>query len=170
MATKGKLNKYWTLVTIFLIAIIAIGGIVVWSRYSPSQPIEISIPPGQPVQGEIYIGGAVNSPGSYPLRAIDSIEALIQAAGGTTSSANSSRLELYIPEVGEEEQPQKIDINRAEVWLLKALPGIGETRARAIIAYREQNGPFRNINELTKVEGIGTSTYEAIKHLITVAD
>ncbi len=165
----NKVNKYWTLITILLIAIIAIGGIVTWSRYSPSQPVEISIPSNQQVQGEIYIGGAVISPGFYPLRAGDGVEALIQAAGGTTSSANLSGLELYIPEVGGE-QPQKINLNWAEVWLLKALPGIGETKARAIVAYREQNGPFHNIKELTKVEGIGVATYEEIKHLITVAD
>jgi len=54
--------------------------------------------------------------------------------------------------------------------LLEALPGIGETRAQAIIDYRQQNGPFHNINELTKVEGIGIATYEKIKHLISVAD
>ncbi|GAH80284.1 unnamed protein product, partial [marine sediment metagenome] len=42
--TTSKLNKYWTLITILLVAIIVIGGIVAWSRYSPSQPIEISIP------------------------------------------------------------------------------------------------------------------------------
>ena len=122
------------------------------------------------MQGEIYIGGAVNSPGFYPLTAGDSMEGLIQAAGGTTSSANLSRLELYIPEVGEEEQPQKINLNRAEVWLLEALPGIGETLAQRIIDYRQQNGPFNNIKELMKVAGIGTTTYEQIKHLITVAD
>jgi len=50
------------------------------------------------------------------------------------------------------------------------LPGIGEVRAQAIIDYRRQNGPFHNISELTKVEGIGTATYEQIKQLITVAD
>lgn len=165
-----RLNKYWTLITILLIAIIATGNIVAWSRYSPSQPVEISIPPGEQVQGRIYIGGAITSPGFYPLTGGDSIGALIQAAGGTTSSADLSRLRLYIPEVGEEEQPQKVNLNRAEAWLLEALPGIGETRARAIIAYREQYGPFHNTNELTKVKGIGVVTYENIKHLITVAD
>ncbi len=127
------------------------------------------MPSGQEEQGEIYIGGAITSPGFYPLRAGDSVEALIQAAGGTTSSANLSQLKLYISEVGVEE-PQKIDINRAEVWLLKALPGIGETLAQRIVDYRCENGPFRNINELTKVAGIGTTTCEQIKHLITVAD
>ena len=165
----SKFSRYWTLITILLVAIIAIGSIVVWSRYSSSQPIEISIPAFQELPGEIYIGGAVSSPGFYPLKADDTVETLIQAAGGTTS-ADLSRLKLYIPQTREEAQPQKIDLNRAEVWLLEALPGIGETRAQAIIDYRQQNGPFNNIKELIKVEGIGTTTYEKIKHLITVAD
>ena len=121
------------------------------------------------MQGEIYIGGAITSPGFYPLTSGDSIEALIQAAGGTTSDADLGRLKLYIPEV-EEEQPQKINLNRAEVWLLKALPGIGETLAQRIVDYRHQNGPFHNIRQLLQVAGIGTTTYEQIKHLITVAD
>ncbi|GAI74398.1 unnamed protein product, partial [marine sediment metagenome] len=54
------------------------------SRYSPSQPIEISIPTAQELQGKIYIGGAVSNPGFYSLQADDTIDALIQAAGGTT--------------------------------------------------------------------------------------
>lgn len=165
----GRLNKYWTLVIIFLVAIIAIGGTVVWSRYSPSQPVEISISPHQELQGGVYITGAVTNPGFYPLTGEDSIEDIIQAVGGTTG-ADLNRLKLYIPKVEDEEQPQQIDINRAEAWLLEALPGIGETLAQRIIDYRRQNGSFRNINELIKVEGIGTATYEQIKQLITVAD
>ncbi len=167
--TTSRLSKYWALITTLLVAIIVVGGIVVWSRYSPSQPIEISMSPAQELTGEIYIGGAVSSPGFYPFNAGDNIEALIQAAGGTTTSADLTQLKLYIPRVGEEE-PQKVNLNRAEVWLLEALPGIGKTRAQAIIDYRHRNGPFRNINELIKVEGIGTTTYEQIKHLISVAD
>ena len=167
--TTSKFSQYWTLITILLVAIIAISSIVAWSRYSRSQPIEIR-PPTQELQGRIYIGGAVSNPGFYSLKAGDTIEALIQAAGGTTDSADLSWLKLYIPQAGEEEQPQKIDLNRAEVWLLEALPGIGETRAQDIVDYRQQNGPFNNIKELIKVEGIGTATYEKIKHLIAVAD
>ena len=169
MATS-KFNRFGTLITLILVAIIVIGGIVVWSRYSGGQPIEIAQSPSQELDGEIYISGAITSPGFYPLKVGDSIETLIQAAGDITDNADLSQLKLYLPDVGEEEQPQKIDINRAEVWLLKTLPGIGEAKARAIIAYREQNGPFRNINELIKVEGIGTTIYEQIKELVTVAD
>jgi len=166
----SKPNKYWMLVIILLIAIMATGSVIVWSRYSPSQPIEISSPPSQELEGEIYIGGAVTSPGFYPLKTGDSIGDIIQAAGGISSNADLSQLKLYIPEVGEEEQSQKIDINRAEAWLLQALPGIGEVRAQAIVDYRRQNCPFHKINELFKVKGIGATTYEKIKLLITVAD
>ncbi len=168
--TASKLNKYWVLITILLIAIIAVGSIVAWSRYSRNQPIEITTPPGQELQGEIYIGGAVYNPGLYPLRAGDSLEALIQAAGGTASDADLPNLKIYIPRAVEEIQPQKINLNQAEAWLLQALPGIGETRAQAIIDYRNQNGTFRNIYALLKVKGIGVATYEHIEHLITVAD
>jgi len=164
-----KLNR-WTLAIILLVVIIVIGGVIACSRYPESKPIEIYLPPTPAVQGEIYIDGAVSNPGFYPLRAGDSIEDIIQAAGGTASSADPTTVKLYIPAVGEEQPPQKIDLNRAEAWLLEALPGIGVARAQAIIDYRNQNGPFRNTYELTKVEDIGTATYEQIKHLITVAD
>ncbi len=153
-----------------MVAIIAISSIVAWSRYSRSQLVEISIPPTPELQSEIYIGGAVINPGFYPLKAGDTAEALIQAAGGTSSSADLGWLKLYIPQTEEKAQMQKIDLNRAEAWLLEALPEIGETRAQDIINYRKRNGPFRNITDIIKVEGIGTATYEKIKHLITVAD
>jgi len=167
--TTSKLNRFWTLITVFLIAIIVIGGVVAWQKYSPSYPIEISLLSSPELTGEIYLGGAVTNPGFYPLKSGESIEALIQAAGGTIN-ADLTQLKLYIPTVGEGEEPQKININRAEAWLLEALPGIGETLAQRIIDYRQKNGDFRNITEITEVKGIGLSTYEQIKNLITVAD
>jgi comEA protein len=73
-------------------------------------------------------------------------------------------------EVNQQEQPQKIDINRAEAWLLEALPGIGPSKAQAIIDYRQQNGGFAHITEITRVEGIGPAIYDQIKDLITVGN
>jgi len=168
--TASKFNRFWTLVALLLVAVIVVSGIVACSRYSRSQPIEISLAPSQELEGEICLAGAVNNPGFYPLTAEDSLADIIQAAGGTTSNADLSQIKLNIPETGKEYEPQKIDINRAEVWLLKALPGISDVRAEAIVSYRGQNGPFRNINELIKAEGIGPTTYENIKHLVTVAE
>ena len=169
MATGIHINR-WTLIIVFLVAIIVTGSIVTWSRYSRSQPIEISIAPRQELHGEIYIGGAVNSPGFYPLKAGDTLEDIIRAAGGATDGADLGQIRLLIPEAIEGKEPQKVNLNRAEAWLLQALPGIGATRAQAIIAYRQQNGRFSNINELVEVEGIGTAIYEKIKHLIAVSD
>ena len=135
MAT-GTFGRFGVLTIFLLVAVIVIGGLVIGLRYRGSQPIEISQSAVEELSGEIYAGGAVNNPGFYPLTAGDSLEGIVQAAGGTTDSADLSRPRLYIPEVGEGHRPQKIDINRAEVWLLRALPGIGEVRAEAIVVYR----------------------------------
>ncbi len=48
-----------------------------------------------------------------------------------------------------------IDVNTADVYDLQRLPGIGEKRAQAIVASREEHGPFQTLEELTKVPGIG---------------
>ena len=156
---------------VLLIAITVGGGLVAWTRCQPSPPLEISLRQEEESQGDVFIGGAVTNPGYYPFSDSDSIKALIQAAGGTTGNFDLTGLQLYIQEAGaEEEGPQKININRAEAWLLDALPQIGPARAQAIIDYRQENGPFRSIDEITNVEGIGTATYEQLKDLITVAD
>ena len=158
------------LIIVCLIVIIITGVVIACSQYTPNKPIEISIPPEPELQGEIYVGGAVNNPGLYPLRADDKIADIIQAAGGISREVDFIHLQFHIPEHGATETPQKIDINRAEVWLFQALPGIGEVRAQAIVDYRRQNGPFRSNSELIKVPGIGTTTYENIKSLITISD
>ena len=166
--TAGKLERYGTLTIILLSVIIVTGGIAVWSRYRPGQPVEILLTPPPLLQGRIYLGGAVTNPGLYSLKGGDSVGGLLQAAGGATGDANLNGLKLHVPAVGEEAGPQKVDINRAEVWLLEALPGIGETLAQRIVDYRQQHGPFLNIAEITRVEGIGATTYARIKDLIAV--
>jgi len=62
----------------------------------------------------------------------------------------------------------KININAAGAEELESLPGIGPSKARAIIDYREKNGYFGAIEEITDVSGIGTATFEKIKDDITV--
>lgn len=62
----------------------------------------------------------------------------------------------------------QIDINTADTGALTALPGIGPARAAAIVAYREEHGPFRYPEELLQVEGIGTGILADILDKITV--
>ncbi|MDD5082904.1 MAG: helix-hairpin-helix domain-containing protein [Dehalococcoidales bacterium] len=167
--TTHQTPSYRALAVVLVMVIILITPITACSQFSPGQAIEISPVRTEAPITEIYIGGTVSNPGFYPLEAGDTIENLVQAAGGITIG-NQYQLALHIRSTGVVEEAQQVNINRAESWLLQALPGIGETIARNIIAYRQQNGPFRNINELTKVENIGLATYEGIKDLVTVAD
>jgi hypothetical protein len=67
-APMAKLNRLWLLIAALLVAIIATGSIIAWSRYSPGQPIEISLPPPPALHGEIYVSGAVSNPGIFNLR------------------------------------------------------------------------------------------------------
>ena len=61
-----------------------------------------------------------------------------------------------------------VNINSATQSELEMLQGIGPSKARAIIQYREQNGPFNSINDLKKVKGIGSSTIKQLGNSITV--
>ena len=160
----------WAIVILSLIVVLIISAFVIWSRYRPGQLVEIILPPQEQISGSIDIDGAVTNPGIYPFKDEDTIGSLLQSAGGVTADGEANNLALYIPTSSADISPQKININTAEAWLLEALPGIGSTKAQAIVNYREQNGPFKNIGELMKVEGISQSLYEQIKDLVTVSD
>jgi len=123
--TTGKQINGWTLAIILSVAIIAFGSVVIWSKYGRSQPIEITIVPPQELQGEIYIDGVVNNPGFYPLRTGDSLEDVIQAAGGVSDGADLTQLKLYISEGNEEKLAQKINLNRGlKRGYCKPCPGL----------------------------------------------
>jgi competence protein ComEA len=168
---SSHLEKYWLIIVAFLLVSLIVGGIILTIKQSSHKPVEISLSQAAPLQydGDIYIGGAVANPGLYPLRQGDTIGSLVQTAG-LIPDADTGKIEIYIPKTGELSQPQRIDLNRAEVWLLDALPGIGAGRAQAIIDYRNKNGPFRRIEDLLNIKGIGESTLDNIRDFITVGD
>ena len=61
-----------------------------------------------------------------------------------------------------------IDLNTAGVYDLQRLPGIGEKRAQAIVDYRTEHGPFRSVEELDDVEGIGEGILSGLRDYVTV--
>jgi competence protein ComEA len=61
----------------------------------------------------------------------------------------------------------KLNVNTASVEELETLPYIGEVKAKAIVEYREKNGPFRSPEDLLDVPGIGEKTLEKIRGKIT---
>jgi len=167
----SRADRFYLFVTVFLVIAAIAGGVMLAVQHGRSQPVEIVLSQTGPpeLSGELYIGGAVANPGIYALREGDTLQTLLSDAG-IEPDADLSHIELYIPREGEGQSPQKIDINRAEPWLLEALPGIGETRAQAIVNYRDDNGPFKRIEDLLKVSGIGEATFEKIKDYITMSD
>jgi len=63
----------------------------------------------------------------------------------------------------------QVDINQADAkTLASALTGVGLVKAEAIVAWRESNGPFRRVEDLAKVRGIGPKTIEANREVIVV--
>lgn len=168
---SSYLNKYWLLITAFLVVIIACGGIVLAIKQSSHKPVEIVISQAdsQKYSGDVYIDGAVANPGFYPLKENDSVESIIQAAG-TMPDADLGHIEIRVSKSGETHPPQRISLNYADAWLLAALPGIGQGKAQAIVSYRTQHGPFHRIEDLLNVEGIGTITLERIRGLIIIEE
>ena len=164
-------DRLYLFITVFLLVAAIAGGIMLAVQHNRNQPVEIVISQTEPPQqsGELYIGGAVANPGIYPWQEGDTLQTLLSDVG-VEPDADLSHIKIYIPREGAEQSPQKIDINRAETWLLQALPGIGEVTARAIVDYRSKNGPFRRTEDLLKVSGIGTATFGKIKDYITVSD
>ena len=139
----------------------------------------------------VEIKGEVKNPNIYYLNEDSIIDDLIVAAGGLRENANTSQINraeqlqnhqsIYIPsneeiqnsaeevinKVNNQNNSNLININTASVSELDALPGVGPSKAQAIITYREENGPFKSIEEIKNVSGIGESSFEKIKDLIT---
>lgn len=135
----------------------------------------------------VYVCGAVAAPGLYYLEDGARVAQALEAAGGMLPDANISAVnpaayasdsqKIYVPAFGEsaaciEEQKGPmgalININTADAALLSTLPGIGKVKAKSIVAYREENGGFKAVEDIKNVTGIKDSSYDKIKALICV--
>lgn len=132
-----------------------------------------------------YVCGSVNNPGIVCVKQGDRIYKAIELAGGMNAEADINAVNqadfvqdgqmLYIPAVGEKYVSQdnssdsgRVNINTADVQTLTTLPGIGESRAEAIINYRNRSGFFGTIEDIMNVAGIKEAAFEKIKDYICV--
>ena len=144
----------------------------------------------------VFISGEVNNPGVVTIDSEKRLSDAIDVLGGITESADLNKINLamklkdeshyIIPKLGEYNelhsnniferntqsstniQSNLININNANAAQLDTLPGIGEVTANKIINHREENGLFKSIEEIKKVNGIGDKKYEEIKNLISI--
>ena len=172
----GLLERYRTLIIVFLSVLILIGGAVyLYRQFSLPHSTEIAILPPSP-EICVYIEGEVVNPGAYTLLTGDHVADAVEAAGGFTVDADQGSANLaatlrdgeqiHIYKLGD--IPQKININTAEAWLLESLPGIGETLAQRIVDYRIANGYFQSIDDLKNVPDIGPAVFDKVKDKIAV--
>lgn len=137
---------------------------------------------------KVHIIGEVINPGVYEIENGARINDVIKVAGGNTVNADLNKINLayevfdgekiYIPSIfdeedeytlsSEEKRTFKVNINKASAEDLQNINGIGPALANKIIAYREENGKFKNIEELKNVSGIGEKKYEDIVQYIVV--
>jgi len=131
----------------------------------------------------VHVCGAVKVPGVYQIAGDARVYQAVEAAGGFLEEAQTGAVNLadtlkdgqqiWIPSEGEEMvksvQPSdgKISINRAAKEELMQLPGIGESRADAIIAYRTEHGDFSKPEDIMLVPGIKEAAYAKLKDRIT---
>jgi len=145
----------------------------------------------------VDVCGHVARPGVYTFTEGSRIYEAIEAAGGFTGDAAvtavnradflSDAMQLYIPSQEEfygsgdipatssaaagttsSSDDGTIDLNTAGMDQLCTLPGIGESKASAILAYRDKYGPFSSVEELMQVNGIKEGTFAKIKDRIAV--
>lgn len=135
----------------------------------------------------VYVCGAVVHPGVVELSEGSRADDALRGAGGFTEDAARESVNLaakvadgemlYFPTVSEAEEQKKaeeeakmglVNINTADAAQLMTLPGIGEARARDIIAYREANGAFQAKEDLQKVSGIKENMYAKLSDRITI--
>ncbi|MBT7289594.1 MAG: ComEA family DNA-binding protein [Chloroflexi bacterium] len=167
-------RRRMTLLILSVIAITSASVILINSYFASKTFIQMSIQ--QTPTLTVDIRGEVAEPGFYELQLGYEINDAIAAAGGYTDLAATdaistnadakNRTFIYVPSISQ--SPQRININTAEIWLLDALPGIGETLAGRIVDYRNEYGPYMSADELTYVSGIGESTLAKIKGKITI--
>ncbi|OIJ32133.1 MULTISPECIES: ComEA family DNA-binding protein [unclassified Microbacterium] len=141
----------------------------------------------EPAPGEIYVHvlGAVVRPGLYVLRTDSRVVDALAAAGGSTDAADLAGVNLarrvedgeqiLVPVVGAVTDPSAappgdgtVDLNTADQAALEELPGIGPALAERIVAWREDNGRFRTVDDLLAVPGIGEKVLEGLRDAVRV--
>jgi comEA protein len=107
-------------------------------------------------------GGPASGKAGRVLLALGAVAML--TFGGTQANAQSAA-----PQKTDAKAPVTVNLNTATATELEALPGIGASTAARIIEYRGKNGPFKKIEELMNVKGVGEKSFLKLRAQLTVA-
>jgi competence protein ComEA len=104
----------------------------------------------------------------YQISGSQSSTAYVAEESAASQEEESQEVAIETETAAETESTGLVDLNEADVETLMTLPGIGETKAQAIVDYRTNYGPFQTVDDLLLVSGIGESTLEGLRDLVTV--
>lgn len=170
--------------------------LVVWWLLA-GRPQEVAVPDPTPVavnEGAsaasapatlvIDVAGRVRRPGIVTLPPGSRVHEAIEAAGGTKGKVDTASLNLArVLSDGEQVvvggpasgaapagggAPATVNLNSADVVALDALPGVGPVTAEAIVSWRDENGPFRSVEDLLDVKGIGEATLADLRDRVAL--
>jgi competence protein ComEA len=97
------------------------------------------------------------------------ISALVLSISALALTGQPLMAQPFAEEKQEVAVPAKVNINEADAaTIAEVLQGVGASRAKAIVEYREKNGPFSSVEELGEVKGIGDSTLNLNKERIAL--
>jgi competence protein ComEA len=166
---------------------LAASGVLLVAR-RPAPPIRIIDAP-RSTAVVVQVDGAVMRPGVFPLPAGARIADALAAAGGAGPDADLSAVNLArplrdgervsVPLRSSAEAPSGgvqglpgngavLDLNAATAADLEALPGVGPVLARRVVDHRTQHGPFRRLDELLQVKGVGPRLLERLRPRIVI--
>lgn len=186
---SDSLERYrWPVVAVLAVPLLVGIGVLLGKRLDDPAALTISTGELAPGQMSVYVTGAVQNPGVYPLadgsRWVDAVE----AAGGATADADLAGVnlakraededEIVVPRSGETagaavlgaaaSPTGLVNLNSASLADLEALPGIGEVRAASIVQSRTADGPFSQVEDLVLRGLVTDSVFEGISAMITV--
>lgn len=138
----------------------------------------------------VYVCGGVVRPGIYTVDGSARMMAAVEAAGGMTPEADADALNLAqymtdgqmirVPLQGEAQQQEenmgepeamqdgRIDLNTADAAQLMTIPGVGQSKADAILQYRQEHGKFDKIEDIMQISGIKEASFRKMEPYICV--
>ena len=184
MSASHWSKRSWRAFALLLGAIALCGGWLWWQ----GQPREVTAIPGlsalpneesSVVAGEVvvHVGGAVKRPGLVRLESGSRVADAIEKAGGARSprfleSVNLARVlvdgeQIMLGQSSPSADSGKLSLSSATAADLEQLPGVGQVLAQRIVQHRVDHGPFRSVDDVNEVSGVGDSLMEQIRPLVT---
>ena len=184
---RWKVGVRAALVLVAGVLVVVVGANFMRSLNPPPEPLPIAktseSPSAEPLENTVmvHVVGAVALPGVVTVPETSRVQDALALAGGALEDADLRSVNLartvfdgeqiVVPRLGDPldslgGESGLLSLSQADQASLETLPRIGPATAERIIAWREANGPFRSVEDLLAISGIGPATLEGLADLV----